>query len=469
MLLDELLKCASIAAANQLHQPDVIGIFFRSTLVSSIVLRHRDLDVGPRQNLPENAARSSTILVAILFVATHQRPVHASRAIKQRLPMNYQLIPKELRPIAEKVEAQQRISESDALSLYGTNDLNALGMIANMVRERKNGNYATYIHNRYINYSNICILSCQFCAFAAKKRDAHAFEYAIDEIVRVVDDALRLGGAEVPMVGGLHPSLKKDWYLDLLRRLRALDPQLHIKAFTAIEVRHLAHRIFKMPIRDTLEILRDAGLGSITGGGAEIFHPIVRDQICRGKETAAEWLDVHRAWHSMGGRSTCTMLYGHIETLVHRADHLRQLRQLQEETGGFTGFIPFAFEPTQSHSILADINRASAFEQLRNLAVSRIYLDNIDHLTAYWVSLGLPLAQVSLSYGVDDLHGTILEEKIFHMAGATTPQQQTIAALAHATREGGREPVQRDSHYRHIVQRPSATNPVSAPAELACA
>src|SRR4051812_31672477 len=266
MLLDELLKCASIAAANQLHQPDVIGIFFRSTLVSSIVLRHRDLDVGPRQNLPENAARSSTILVAIVFVATHQRPVHASRAIKQRLPMNYQLIPKELRPIAENVEAEQRISEADALTLYATNDLNALGMMANVVRERKNGNYATYIHNRYINYSNICILSCQFCAFAARKRDAHAFEYAIDEIARAVADALPLGVTEVHMVGGLHPTLKKDWYLDLLRRLRALDPQLHIKAFTAIEVRHLAQRVFKSPIRDTLETLRQAGLGSITGG-----------------------------------------------------------------------------------------------------------------------------------------------------------------------------------------------------------
>jgi aminodeoxyfutalosine synthase len=272
------------------------------------------------------------------------------------------------------------------------------------------------------------------------------------------------------MVGGLHPTLKKDWYLDLLKRLRALDPQLHIKAFTAIEVRHLAQRVFKMPIRDTLEILREAGLGSITGGGAEIFDPILRDQICRGKETAAEWLDVHRIWHSMGGRSTCTMLYGHIETLAHRTDHLRQLRQLQDETGGFTGFVPFAFEPTQSNGILADIKRASAFEQLRNLSVSRIYLDNIDHLTAYWVSLGLPLAQVSLSYGVDDLHGTILEEKIFHMAGATTPQQQTIAALEHAIREAGREPVQRDSHYRHIS--PASTDEkrtTPAPAELACA
>ena len=384
--------------------------------------------------------------------------------------MNYLLIPKELRPIAEKVEARQRISEADALTLYRSNDLNALGMIANVVRERKNGNYATYIHNRYINYSNICVLSCQFCAFAAKKRDAHAFEYAIDEIIRVVRDALRLGITEVHMVGGLHPTLKKDWYLELLRELRALDPDLHIKAFTAIEIRHLAQRIFRMPIRDTLEILREAGLGSITGGGAEIFDPVVRDTICRGKETAAEWLDVHRTWHGMGGRSTCTMLYGHIETLAHRVDHLRQLRELQDETGGFTGFVPFAFEPQTT--VLSHIKAASAFEQLRNLSVSRIYLDSIDHLTAYWVSLGLPLAQVSLSYGVDDLHGTILEEKIFHMAGATTPQQQSVAALEHAIREAGREPIQRDSFYRHLPasERNGAKSASSADsAELACA
>ena len=381
--------------------------------------------------------------------------------------MNYQLIPKELRPIAEKVEAQQRISEADGLALYRANDLNALGMIANVVRERKNANYATYIHNRYINYSNVCILSCQFCAFAAKKRDPHAFEYAIDEIIAAVRDALHLGVTEVHMVGGLHPTLKKEWYLELLQRLRALNPNLHIKAFTAIEVRHLAQRIFRMPIRDTLETLRAVGLGSITGGGAEIFDPAIRDKICRGKETAVEWLDVHRTWQLMGGRSTCTMLYWHIETLPQRVDHLRQLRELQDETGGFTGFVPFAFEPAQSHGILAQIKRASAFEQLRNLAVSRIYLDNIDHLTAYWVSLGLPLAQVSLSYGVDDLHGTILEEKIFHMAGATTPQQQTVAALEHAIREAGREPVQRDSYYRRL----NGAVPTGGPnePELVCA
>src|SRR6266851_4403085 len=243
--------------------------------------------------------------------------------------MNYQLIPKHLRPIAEKVEAHQLISETDALTLYRENDLNSLGMIANVVRERKNGNYATYIHNRYINYSNICVLSCQFCAFAAKKRDAHAFEHAVSEMIQVVAEALPLGITEVHMVGGLHPTLKKEWYLDLLRGLRSLDPNLHIKAFTAIEVRHVAQRIFKMSIPETLELLREAGLGSITGGGAEIFDAAVRDRVCRGKETAEERRDVDRRWHRMGGRSTCTMLYGHVETLEQRVDHLRQLRQLQ--------------------------------------------------------------------------------------------------------------------------------------------
>ena len=386
--------------------------------------------------------------------------------------MNQSLIPEQLRPIAEKIEARQRISDEDALVLYRSTDLNALGVMASAVRERKNGKYATYIHNRYVNYSNICVLSCQFCAFAAKKRDAHAFEYASDEIIRAVAEALPLGITEVHMVGGLHPTLKKDWYLNLLRGLRALDPALHIKAFTAIEVRHLAQRIFRMSIRDTLELLRDTGLDSITGGGAEIFDARVRDELCRGKETAAEWLDVHRTWHQMGGRSTCTMLYGHIESAAQRVDHLRQLRELQDETHGFTGFIPFAFEPQTT--ILSHIKPATAFDQLRNLAVSRIYLDNIDHLTAYWVSMGLPLAQVSLSYGVDDLHGTIMEEKIFHMAGARTPQEQTVATLQRVIREAGREPVQRDSYYNRLLTSPaqpseSGLRSTRARGELVCA
>jgi aminodeoxyfutalosine synthase len=358
------------------------------------------------------------------------------------------LVPQELRSICDKVLASERINEDEAARLYRSTDINALGLIANIVRERKNGNRATYILNRYVNYSNICILSCQFCAFGARKRDPHAFELAIPEIVETTRQSLQLGITEVHMVGGLHPTLPGEWYLNLLRSLRALDPGLHIKAFTAIEVRHLAERIFKTPLRDMLERLRDVGLNSLTGGGAEIFDPIIRDKICRGKETAEEWKEVHRAWHQMGGRSTCTMLFGHIETVEHRVDHLRQLRELQDETGGFTGFVPFAFVPETTE--LKHIKPASGLDQLRNLAVSRIYLDNFDHITGYWIAMTLPLAQISLNYGVDDLHGTLMEEKIFHMAGSKTPQEQTKATLERTIREAGREPMQRDSYYRPI-------------------
>ena len=358
------------------------------------------------------------------------------------------LVPQELRQIYDKVVAAERISDGEAACLYRSTDINALGLIANVVRERKNGNRATYILNRYVNYSNICILSCQFCAFGARKRDPHAFEMAIPEIVESVRRSLLIGITEVHMVGGLHPTLPGEWYLELLRNLRSLDPGLHIKAFTAIEIRHLAERVFKISIVDTLRLLREAGLNSLTGGGAEIFDPVVRDKICRGKETAEEWKEVHRLWHQMGGRSTCTMLFGHIETVEHRVDHLRQLRELQDETGGFTGFVPFAFVPETTE--LRHIRPASGLDQLRNLAVSRIYLDNFDHITGYWVAMTLPLAQVSLNYGVDDLHGTLMEEKIFHMAGSKTPQEQTKATLERTIREAGREPLQRDSYYRPI-------------------
>ncbi len=271
---------------------------------------------------------------------------------------------------------------------------------------------------------------------------------AIPEIESAARNALDQGITEIHMVGGLHPSLPAEWYIKLLETLRALDEELHLKAFTAIEIRHLAERIFKLPIPDTLETLRRAGLNSLTGGGAEIFDPEIRDKICRGKETAEEWKQVHRIWHGMGERSTCTMLFGHIESLEQRVDHLRQLRELQDETHGFTGFVPFAFVPQTTE--LAYIRPASALDQLKTLAVSRIYLDNFDHITGYWVAMSLPLAQISLSYGVDDLHGTLMEEKIFHMAGATTPQAQTVASLERTIREAHREPVQRDSYYSPI-------------------
>jgi aminodeoxyfutalosine synthase len=225
-------------------------------------------------------------------------------------------------------------------------------------------------------------------------------------------------------------------------------------------------------VREVLTRLRDAGLCAITGGGAEIFDPVIRDQICRGKETAEEWAEVHRTWHEMGMRSTATMLFGHIETWEHRVDHLRRLRDLQDATGGFTGFIPFAFESEGARPELRHIQHATAFEELRNLAVSRIYLDNFDHITAYWISLGLPMASLAMNYGVDDLHGTIMDEKIFHMAGATTPTLQTVNALEKAIREAGRTPMQRDTWYRRIEstwQAPSSTMLPDAPRQAAAA
>jgi aminodeoxyfutalosine synthase len=379
------------------------------------------------------------------------------------------LIPADLQPIYRKVLDGERISDVDCVHLYRSRDLNALGMIANIARERKNGNVGTYIHNLYVNYSNHCILRCQFCAFGARKTEGHAFELTIDEIVRRVQRGLEIGITEVHMVGGLHPSLKPEWYVELISRLRALNPALFIKAFTAVEVRHLALRIFKKTIQETLQILKDAGLNAITGGGAEIFDQSVRDQICRGKETAEEWAEVHRTWHRMGMHSTATMLFGHIETYEQRVDHLRRLRELQDETRGFTGFIPFAFESEGARPELRHIRHATAVEELQNLAVSRIYLDNFEHITAYWVSLGLPLASLALNYGVDDLHGTIIDEKIFHMAGATTPTQQSVEGLTKAIKEAGRIPMQRDTWYRRIENTWHKPTPKPQPAPSALA
>lgn len=365
--------------------------------------------------------------------------------------------------IAEKVYAGTRLSEGDAVRLYGCRDLHAIGRLADHARRRKVGDIATYVLNLYLNYSNVCILSCQFCAFARKPKQDGAFQYDVDEMVAQAKKAHAEGITEVHMVGGLHPKLPWAYYTEVVSRLKQECPGLWVKAFTAIEIRHLAERIAKKSIRDTLAELKDAGLDSLTGGGAEIFAPDIRDQICRGKETAAQWLEVHREWHNLGMRSTATMLYGHIETHEQRVDHMRQLRALQGETGGFTGFIPFAFEPENNH--LSHIQRASAFEDLRNLAIARLYLDNFDHITAYWISMGLPTAQIALSYGVDDLHGTIMQEKIFHMAGAGTPQQQTVAALRKAITEAGREPRQRDTWYRTIEPNSdTATTPQPEPA-----
>ena len=389
--------------------------------------------------------------------------------------MNFFIQRSELRDIYDKVAAGERISEADALRLFESKDLNAVGAIADFARQKKVGNRASYIVNRYINYSNYCILSCQFCSFARKKRDADGFQFSVEEIVRKAREALKLGITELHIVGGLHPSLPFSYYTDMLKALRALDDgraallrgqddqqvvptKLHLKCFTAIEILHLAW-LAKKSVEETLRELKAAGLDSLTGGGAEIFRKEVRSAIARGKESAEEYLDVHRTWHRMGGRSTCTMLYGHVESLADRVDHLRQLRALQDETHGFVGFVPLAYQPMDNDVPVE--NPPTGFDSLRTIAVSRIYLDNFDHITAYWVGLGLKLAQVALSYGADDLHGTIIEEHIFHMAGATSPQLQTETDMLKAIREAGRTPVQRNSFYEPIKVLAGASPPTN--------
>ncbi len=374
-----------------------------------------------------------------------------------------------LRDLYDKVAAGERISEADALRLFESKDLNALGAIADLARQKKVGNRASYIVNRYINYSNYCILSCQFCSFARKKRDADGFELSVPQMVEKAREALQLGITELHIVGGLHPSLPFSYYVDMLKALSALNDEvvgraapcppggaqgtarpthrLQLKCFTAIEILHLAW-LAKKSVEQTLRELKEAGLESLTGGGAEIFRKEVRSAIAKGKESAEEYLDVHRTWHRLGGRSTCTMLFGHVETLADRVDHLRQLRALQDETRGFVGFVPLPYQP-ENNDIPVN-TPPTGFDALRTIAVSRIYLDNFDHITAYWVGMGLKLAQVALSYGADDLHGTIIEEHIFHMAGAKSPQLQTEAEMIKAIREAGRTPVQRNTFYETI-------------------
>lgn len=361
--------------------------------------------------------------------------------------MNLFLKNSELRDIYEKVADEQRITEADAERLFASRDINALGAIADFACQKKTGNRASYIINRYLNYSNYCILSCQFCAFARKKRDADGFELSIEEMAQKAKEALALGITELHIVGGLHPSLPFSYYTGMLKALKALDAKLQLKCFTAIEALHLAW-LAKKSVRETLADLKDAGLDSLTGGGAEIFRKEIRAQIARGKESAEEYLDVHRTWHQLGGRSTCTMLYGHVESLADRVHHLSLLRDLQDETHGFTGFVPLPYQPENNRINVR--TPPTAYDSLRTIAVSRIFLDNFDHITAYWVGLGTKLAQVALSYGANDIHGTIIEEKIFHMAGAGTPQLQTEKDMIRSIRETGRIPVQRNTFYEPI-------------------
>jgi aminodeoxyfutalosine synthase len=350
--------------------------------------------------------------------------------------------------IAAKVRANERISQEDALALFASNDLLAIGELAALANERKNGRNVFFNVNRHINPTNICVNRCAFCAFSRTTGEEGAYTLALDEICRRAREAEAEGATEVHMVGGLHPDLPFEFYADMLAAVRQVAPGLHIKAFTAVEIDYFA-RISSLGIEGVLERLKGAGLGSMPGGGAEILVEEVRQRICPEKISGARWLEIIRLAHLGGLKTNATMLYGHVETCADRVAHMAMLRDLQDQTGGFQAFIPLAFQPENS-DLKLDIKATSGLDDLKTLAIARIFLDNFDHIKAYWVMLGEKIAQVSLAFGVNDLDGTVVEEKIGHDAGAQSPQSLTKDGIIRLIGKAGKVPVERDTLYRPI-------------------
>jgi len=352
-----------------------------------------------------------------------------------------------LKPIADRVLAGERLSFDDGVTLYRSNDLLAVGWLANQVREKRHGNVTYYNVNRHINPTNVCVAHCRLCAFGRDPNAAGAYTFALEEIWQRADQGMREGATEFHLVGGLHPDLPFDYFLDLMRGLKQRCPTVHLKAFTMVEVGYFS-RISKLSIRDTLLALKEAGVDSLPGGGAEIFNPRVRKVICDHKVSGQQWLNIARTAHQVGLRSNATMLYGHIETEEERVEHLVLLRELQDETHGFVAFIPLAFHP--ENTALSHLPKPTGFADLKSIAVARLLLDNFDHIKAYWIMLTPRIAQVALRFGANDIDGTVVEEKIYHDAGATTAQFTSRADLERLIREAGREPVERDTLYRPV-------------------
>ena len=349
--------------------------------------------------------------------------------------------------ILAKVEAGDRLSPADGLQLYQSHDILALGYLADMVRNRLNGDRAYFIYNQHINYSNICTNLCKFCAFGKEKGSDLGYEMSVEEVKQKVRDRLDEPITEIHMVGGIHPDLPFEYYVDLLRGIKEIRPAIHIQAFTCVEIAHLAGLAGK-PVEQTLEILKEAGLGSIPGGGAEVFSPRIRNLTCEKKLSGNDWLEIAKTAHRQGLRTNATMLYGHIETMEERLEHLDALRQAQDETGGFLAFIPLSFHPKNTE--MSSLSRTTGIDDLKNIAVARLYLDNFPHIKAYWVMIGPKLAQVALSFGADDMDGTVKEEVITHMAGADTDQAIGSTTLVRLIKEAGRIPVERDTLYNVI-------------------
>ena len=362
-----------------------------------------------------------------------------------------------LEPVATKVLAGERLNAEDGLALYQSHDLLAVGWLANFVREKKHGNVTYFNVNRHINPTNVCVAHCKLCAFGRSPDSPGAYNFALEEIYKRAGDGVAEGATEFHIVGGLHPDLSFDYYLTLIRGLKERFPQVHLKAFTMVEVGYYS-RISKLSIRDTLLAMKNAGVDSLPGGGAEIFHPRVRKIICDHKVSGQRWLEIARTAHELGLHSNATMLYGHIETDEERVDHLLQLRATQDITHGFVTFIPLAFHPANTG--LAHLPGPTGMDDLKAIAVSRLLLDNFDHIKAYWIMLTPRIAQVALRFGANDLDGTVVEEKIYHDAGATTPEFMTRAELERLIRAAGRVPVERDTLYNAVDR---VKNPMPPP------
>ena len=349
--------------------------------------------------------------------------------------------------ILDKVKAKERLSFDDGLLLYNSTDILAIGYLANIVRNRLNGDNTYFIYNQHINYSNICTNLCKFCAFGREKGADLAYEMSVEQVKQKVRDRLAEPITEIHMVGGIHPDLPFEYYLELLRGIKEVKNELHIQAFTCVEIAHFAELCGK-PIDKTLELLVDAGLGSLPGGGAEVFSPRIRELTCEKKIPGSDWLEIAKIAHKQGIRSNATMLYGHIETMEERLEHLTALREAQDETDGFLAFIPLSFHP--QNTAMSDLSRTTGVDDLKNVAVARLFLDNFPHIKAYWVMIGPQMAQVALSFGADDMDGTVKEEVITHMAGADTDQAIGSSTLVRLIKEAGRVPVQRDTLYNVI-------------------
>ncbi len=355
----------------------------------------------------------------------------------------------ELIPIADKVLSGERLSFEEGVKLFRTNDLLTLGMLANAVAEKKNGNFAYFNVNVHITPTNICVGTCKFCAFKKKKGEEGAYELTVEEILRKLSvyRERNPGLTEVHIVGGLHPDWEYEDFINIVKQVKANFPEIHVKAYTAEEIKYIAEKGGKS-VEETLMDLIEAGLGSIPGGGGEIFSTRVRQKLCPDKITAEEYLEIHKTAHRLGLKSNATMLFGHVESLEERVDHLIRLREAQDETGGFQTFIPLAFHPVNTE--IPGASFTTGVDELKTIAVSRLMLDNFPHIKAYWIMLGEKVAQIALQFGADDIDGTVVEEDITQAAGARAGQFIPKDRLIKLIREAGKIPVERDTLYNIV-------------------